>query len=57
MLVQAGQETVARTLTNTLGEFELELDWAEGLQVVVGVPGPNALTVGLPVSGGWVGKH
>jgi hypothetical protein len=57
VLVQTGQETVARTLTNRLGEFELELDWAEGLQVVVGVPGPNALTVGLPVSGGRVGKH
>jgi len=41
--------TVNQTLTNQSGEFELELEPASSLRLVVGAPGPEALMVVLPV--------
>jgi hypothetical protein len=49
VLVQSGSKTVNQTLTNQSGEFELELEPASSLRLVVGAPGPEALMVVLPV--------
>jgi hypothetical protein len=49
VLVQSGSKTVNQTLTNQSGEFTLELEPATSLRLVVGVPGPDALMVMLPV--------
>jgi hypothetical protein len=50
VLVQSGSKTVNQTLTNQSGEFALELEPASSLRLVVGVPGPEALMVMLPVA-------
>ena len=49
VLVQSGRRTLARALTNRLGEFELELDRAANLRLIVGVPGPQEIVVKLPL--------
>lgn len=49
VLVQSGGRTVDQTLTNQSGEFELELKPASAMRLTVGVPGPGALIVILPV--------
>lgn len=46
VLLQSGQETVARTQTNEFGEFQLECDARKSLQISVGVnPQKNVLIV------------
>lgn len=46
VLLQSGQETIARTQTNEFGEFELECGAQKGLQISVGVnPHKNVLIV------------
>ena len=47
--VQSGRKTVIRTVTNRLGEFELELEPepAKSLRLVVGFPGSEAFSVRL----------
>jgi hypothetical protein len=46
VLLQSGQETLARTLTNEFGEFELGCEARKSLQVSVGVnPQKNVLIV------------
>jgi len=51
VLVFSGEETVERTLTNRLGEFQLEPDPAEGLRISVGVPEIGSVNVPLPTAG------
>jgi hypothetical protein len=50
VLVQNGSKTVNQTLTNQSGEFAMELEPASSLRLVVGVPGPEALMVMLPIA-------
>lgn len=50
VLVQSGGKTVNHTLTNRSGEFALELEPAISLRLVVGMPGPAAIMVALPVT-------
>lgn len=50
VLLQSGGKTVTQTLTNQSGEFELEVELATSLRLVVGIPGPEAFTVVLPVA-------
>lgn len=50
VLVQSGSKTVNQTLTNQSGEFALELEPALSLRLVVGMPGPGAIMVALPVA-------
>lgn len=46
VLLQSGQETLARTLTNEFGEFALECEARKSLQIAVGVnPRKNVLIV------------
>jgi len=46
VLLQSGQETIARTQTNEFGEFHLECDARKSLQISVGVnPQKNVLIV------------
>ncbi len=46
VLLQSGQETIARTQTNEFGEFRLECDARKSLQISVGVnPQKNVLIV------------
>jgi hypothetical protein len=52
VLVLKGGEAVERTLTNHLGEFQLESEQAESLRISVGVPEIGSLTVPLPFGGG-----
>jgi hypothetical protein len=47
--VQSGRRTMARTLTNQFGEFELEFMPTTRSRLVVGVPGKDALSVSLPI--------
>jgi hypothetical protein len=49
LAVQAlrGQETIDQTLTNQLGEFQLEPEAADNLRLCVGVPDRGPLTMGL----------
>jgi hypothetical protein len=49
VLVQSGRKTVSRTLTNRLGEFEVEFEPARSLRLSVGIPGPKAITLRLPL--------
>jgi hypothetical protein len=51
VLVLNGDETVERTLTNRLGEFELEPDPAESLRISVGVPEIGSVNVPWPMAG------
>jgi hypothetical protein len=48
VLVLKGGETLDRTLTNQLGEFQLESERAESLRISVGIPEIGSLTVPLP---------
>jgi hypothetical protein len=52
VLVLKGGEPVERTLTNHLGEFQLESEPAESLRISVGVPEIGSLTVPLPFGDG-----
>lgn len=47
VLVLHGTQTVDRTLTNHLGEFQLEPEPADDLRLSVGMPGRDPLTVPL----------
>jgi len=47
VLALCGPETIDRTLTNPLGEFQLEPEAADNLRLSVGVPDRGPLTVGL----------
>jgi hypothetical protein len=47
VLALHGQETIDRTLTNQLGEFQLEPEAVDNLRLCVGVPDRGPLTVGL----------
>jgi hypothetical protein len=47
VLVLSGRQTVDRTLTNHLGEFQLEPEPADDLRLSVGMPGRDPLTVPL----------
>ena len=49
VLVQSGRKTVNQTLTNQSGEFALDLSPSKGLRLVIGLPGPQAIVVMLPV--------
>jgi hypothetical protein len=49
VLVLHGTQTVDRTLTNHLGEFQLEPEPADDLRLSVGMPGRDPLTVPLLV--------
>jgi hypothetical protein len=49
VLALSGEETVDRTLTNDLGEFQLEPVLADDLRLSVGMPGRGPLTVSLLV--------
>jgi hypothetical protein len=49
VLVLSGTQTVDRTLTNHLGEFQLEPELADNLRLSVGVPDRGPLTVPLLV--------
>jgi hypothetical protein len=49
VLVLSGKQTVDRTLTNRLGEFQLEPEPADNLRLSVGVPDRGPLTVPLLV--------
>ncbi len=49
-VLRAG-EAVERTLTNQLGEFQLETDPAQSLQISVGIPEMGVLTTPLPFGG------
>jgi hypothetical protein len=51
VLVLNGDEAVERTLTNRLGEFQLEPDPAESLRISVGVPEIGSLSVPWPMVG------
>src|SRR5712691_4363736 len=62
VLVLRGKETVDRTLTNHLGEFQLEQDPSESLRLCVGAPEVEPLAVLLPSVGptrgsGWAGPR
>lgn len=57
VLVLKGGEAVERTLTNQLGEFELESELAESLRISVGVPEIGSLTVPLPFEGGGASEQ
>jgi hypothetical protein len=50
VLVRSGKQTVNETFTNQSGEFTLDLSPAEDLRLVVGLPGPEAMIVVLPVT-------
>ena len=50
VLIQSGSRTVTRTLTNQSGEFALELQSAADVRLVIGMPGPEAMVVALPVN-------
>jgi hypothetical protein len=50
VLVQSGKKTVNQTLTNQSGEFTLDLSPARQLRLVIGLPGPEAIMVVLPVA-------
>jgi hypothetical protein len=52
VVVLKGGETLERTLTNQLGEFQLESERAESLRISVGIPEIGSLTVPLPFGGG-----
>lgn len=49
VLALRGTQAVDRTLTNRLGEFQLEPESADNLRLSVGVPDRGPLTVPLPV--------
>ena len=51
VLVMSGDETVERTLTNSLGEFQLEPDRAESLRISVGVPEIGSVNLPLLTAG------
>ena len=51
VLVLSGRKTVTGTLTNRLGEFELEFDPARSLRLSVGTPGTRPVTMRLPLDG------
>ncbi len=57
VLVLQGGETVERTLTNNLGEFQLESEQSEGLRISIGVPEIGSLTVPLPYGGGQASER
>jgi hypothetical protein len=48
VLLLRGRSAVTGTLTNRLGEFEMEFDAAKGLRLSLGTPGTRPITVRLP---------
>ena len=50
VLVRSGRQTVNQTCTNQLGEFALDLSPGDDLRLVVGMPGPEAMLVVLPLA-------
>jgi hypothetical protein len=57
VLVLKGGEAVERTLTNHLGEFQLESEPTESLRISVGVPEIGSLTVPLPFGDGGASEQ
>jgi len=56
VLLLSAKETLDRTLTNTLGEFELRSDPSEDLRLAIGIPEIGTLTLPGPLAGaGGVG--
>lgn len=51
VLLLSEKETLDRTLTNTLGEFELKSDPSEGLRIAIGIPEIGTLTLPGPLAG------
>ncbi len=51
VLALCGDETVERTLTNRLGEFQLEPGLSESLRISVGVPEIGSVSVPVPSLG------
>ncbi len=51
VLALTGDETVERTLTNSMGEFQLEPNPAWNLRISVGVPEIGSVNVPLPTAG------
>ncbi len=51
VLALSGDETVERTLTNSMGEFQLEPNPAWNLRISVGVPEIGSVNVPLPTAG------
>jgi hypothetical protein len=49
VLVLRGAQTITGTLTNRLGEFELEFEPARSLRLSVGTPGTRPVTLRLPL--------
>jgi hypothetical protein len=48
VLLLRGRSAVTGTLTNRLGEFEMEFEAAKGLRLSLGTPGTRPITVRLP---------
>jgi len=51
VLALSGDETIERTLTNRLGEFQLEPGLSGSLRISVGVPEVGSVSVPVPVAG------